>query len=657
MKLHQIKYSFLLISLAFSLFTSSLFAQTQSSNNSDSVRIYQIIKQAENLFEEKKNYAALNKAEEALQVSMQADYNGADAIILKIMGDSYFEEDRYTDAIPLYLRSVGIIDYQDDKSLIGDVYNRIASCYNKEKIFDKETEYYLKALSVLQAKDSLNRQILYENIGIASLKTNKVDTAIMFFQKMNDCILVREKDNSKSLNYLIRSYRLIPEYDTCILLSKELLEIYSSQNNFSEMSAIHNNIGYFHTLLEEFDSASVSYTRAIEYGTLAGIGEGDIAIMTANAGICFQNMNKRKKAKETFRRALAMLKESEYAAERSRIENILALIYFNGEDLYNAGFFGKSAIESAEIANNPTLLRDAYLTYSQVLKEGNDPENALQYYEKYLNIRDSIDMAKKLYETEMVTKKDQLNKSENDLQLRLKEEKVKELAFEQLNLQLEKEEQARDLLQKESNLQLLEQERLRQSMVISQQKHLVEQQDRENRILEQEKRIAKMRLEEEARLQKEQEKEIQLLEQQQRVDQLEIEKQESSKRALKWIVGLMVMVAILILGNLITARRKNVLLAKRKTEIEEKNIFLEQQNEEILAQRDEIEAQRNTVFDQKEAIEQYNTEIMKSIEYAKRIQSSALSDLSILNDKVGEYFLLFRPRDIVSGDFYCMGHV
>ena len=105
-------------------------------------------------------------------------------------------------------------------------------------------------------------------------------------------------------------------------------------------------------------------------------------------------------------------------------------------------------------------------------------------------------------------------------------------------------------------------------------------------------------------------------------------------------------------------------LKEKKKEIEEKNLVLEQKNEEIEAQRDEIEAQRDELeaqrdllYEQKEAIEQNNTEIMKSIEYAKRIQSSTLPDLEMLREVVSDYFLLFRPRDIVSGDFYWMARV
>jgi serine phosphatase RsbU (regulator of sigma subunit) len=48
---------------------------------------------------------------------------------------------------------------------------------------------------------------------------------------------------------------------------------------------------------------------------------------------------------------------------------------------------------------------------------------------------------------------------------------------------------------------------------------------------------------------------------------------------------------------------------------------------------------------------------MKSIEYARKIQSSTLPDLSSLNTSISEFFVFFRPRDIVSGDFFWTARV
>jgi ligand-binding sensor domain-containing protein len=47
-------------------------------------------------------------------------------------------------------------------------------------------------------------------------------------------------------------------------------------------------------------------------------------------------------------------------------------------------------------------------------------------------------------------------------------------------------------------------------------------------------------------------------------------------------------------------------------------------------------------------------ELESSIHYAKRIQMALLPSQSILNDNLKENFILFKPRDIVSGDYYWM---
>jgi ligand-binding sensor domain-containing protein/serine phosphatase RsbU (regulator of sigma subunit) len=66
----------------------------------------------------------------------------------------------------------------------------------------------------------------------------------------------------------------------------------------------------------------------------------------------------------------------------------------------------------------------------------------------------------------------------------------------------------------------------------------------------------------------------------------------------------------------------------------------------------ELDARTSVVMKQKGEIELQNIEITDSINYAKRIQTSILPDLSKLKDTFRDAFILFYPRDIVSGDFY-----
>lgn len=51
-------------------------------------------------------------------------------------------------------------------------------------------------------------------------------------------------------------------------------------------------------------------------------------------------------------------------------------------------------------------------------------------------------------------------------------------------------------------------------------------------------------------------------------------------------------------------------------------------------------------------IELQNKSIRDSINYAQKIQSAILPDITLLNEKFNDHFILFKPRDVVSGDFY-----
>lgn len=90
-------------------------------------------------------------------------------------------------------------------------------------------------------------------------------------------------------------------------------------------------------------------------------------------------------------------------------------------------------------------------------------------------------------------------------------------------------------------------------------------------------------------------------------------------------------------------------------EIKFKNSALESQNDEIIAQRDEIESQRDIVTQQKEHIEEVHKDLTDSINYAERIQRSFLATKELLDENLNEYFVLFHPKDVVSGDFYWAG--
>ena len=58
------------------------------------------------------------------------------------------------------------------------------------------------------------------------------------------------------------------------------------------------------------------------------------------------------------------------------------------------------------------------------------------------------------------------------------------------------------------------------------------------------------------------------------------------------------------------------------------------------------------ISEQKDKIEKQQLELAQSLEYASSIQSALLPDLRYFNKLFPDSFVLFKPRDIVSGDFY-----
>jgi serine phosphatase RsbU (regulator of sigma subunit)/Tfp pilus assembly protein PilF len=70
-----------------------------------------------------------------------------------------------------------------------------------------------------------------------------------------------------------------------------------------------------------------------------------------------------------------------------------------------------------------------------------------------------------------------------------------------------------------------------------------------------------------------------------------------------------------------------------------------QSAEIILSQKEEVERQRDLV-------EEKSKEITDSIHYAKRIQQALLASDTFLKKHIADYFIFYKPKDIVSGDFY-----
>ncbi len=77
----------------------------------------------------------------------------------------------------------------------------------------------------------------------------------------------------------------------------------------------------------------------------------------------------------------------------------------------------------------------------------------------------------------------------------------------------------------------------------------------------------------------------------------------------------------------------------------------------IEAQKQEVEQQKVVVELAHHELEEKNREILDSITYAKRIQSAILPPVKVVKEYLQDSFILYKPKDIVAGDFYWMEHI
>ena len=93
-------------------------------------------------------------------------------------------------------------------------------------------------------------------------------------------------------------------------------------------------------------------------------------------------------------------------------------------------------------------------------------------------------------------------------------------------------------------------------------------------------------------------------------------------------IFLVLIIAGLSIFAFISKRKSNKLLAKQFDEINLKNLVIQEKNKDIT----------------------------DSIQYAKRIQEAILPSHHFVNQLLPQSFILFKPKDIVSGDFYWTAH-
>ncbi|MFC2116043.1 YfiR/HmsC family protein [Bacteroidota bacterium] len=119
----------------------------------------------------------------------------------------------------------------------------------------------------------------------------------------------------------------------------------------------------------------------------------------------------------------------------------------------------------------------------------------------------------------------------------------------------------------------------------------------------------------------------------------------------KMVLYFFLILSVLIFGLGFVSYRAFQIKKRANRILREKNRVIQKQKSDIMNQTEEILSQRDALQEVNIKIEKQNKNITDSIYYALTIQQAMLPDLSEI-EKLFESYVIYMPKDIVSGDFY-----
>jgi len=660
----NICYCKLLFILLFTMFIfNNLFAQKSSTENSNCSEIYKQIVEVD-LSTTTKNYEQLES-----ELIVLIDFASQDSCI-KALIEGYRLQSKLNlaqgsieNSMVSSLNALAIAEKHEQKKVIPSIYIDMADAYFENSIYPKAAEYYKLAYKANEElKDYSLSAYLLENMGISyysSSNLNDSKTAYKTLIENAETLNIEDSQKIRALHKLIIIDKESENFKSALSSANSLLSIMQNADDSLGQVIAHNNIGYLYFMLNGFDEALYSFKQALDIAKLQKVNNSLMANLYCNIGVCYQNLNTYTNAIASINSALAFLDPNKKPDQYAETLNTLAWIYFKKGDLYNASKRSKESIVWAKKALNPIILAECYKTYSTLLKAGNDPIAALEFYELYSHLRDSVALVERIEENSADDLLAQFEKAEKEQKLYIADREMQELMLKQLRLESERRKQEILILKREKEMQQLESEKAYQSLELVKREQEAALQKSTIKNLEQANEIKEFQIKQNEAEEKQRKREIELLQIEKERQQLVIEKEKEIRKRAIWMLVLSFLVLALVIFGLFTTRKKNRLLAKQKQVIEQKNTKLEQANKDILEKNyqlselaEEIRAQNEEITTQKELIEDKNKSITDSIQYASLIQSAVLPSIDELAQCFSDSFILYKPRDIVSGDFW-----
>ena len=393
---------------------------------------------------------------------------------------------------------------------------------------------------------------------------------------------------------------------------KQLIKQYKQEGNNNQAAHFTNQIAFLYWEARSDENAIYFFLKSISLNKRTG-NKNAIKSIYRNIALIYSERGQSSIALDYFRKSLRYAKE---LGKRNHIFLALIDIATMLEQLDK----NKEAIEElllgleiAQASNKSEYLKIVYGMLADNYKKIGNNEKYVAYFQEYSNYV-------------AVTQKEDVEKQKKETHKKVKQ--MQDLAnkakIEQIAVEKEREEKEKELVHKMSEL-----EKAKTYLYDIQRESEVreEQIDSLNR---------------QSDLQKE------LLTQK--------EQQHESDRLIKTllIMGIvLVIIFVLVLYRSFKQRDKiNKELSIKNREIQKRSREIAQQNEAVRISRNHLRAKSEEVKTALTQIQEQNKLIHDSLEYAKDIQKAIFPSQNILSNYLKNSFILLKPKDIVSGDFF-----
>jgi len=481
-------------------------------------------------------------------------------------------------------------------------------------------------------------------------------------------LISKNNDTTKInlLNNISREYYNASNYDSAIKYANLALKISEKEKYIKGQSIAYENLAEVYYDLEIFEKSIENYTKSIEAKQIIWDRKGEAYCLHV-IGMLYRKMNNNDKAIDYEFRSLKIAEEINDKLRIAYVSNGIALIYQSLKQFNKSLQYYQRFLDICLELNDCADVADAYNNIGTVYIEMKVRDKALFYYKKSLQIYISTNYRKGLARSysnigNIFLLQGKLDSAiiyqDKGLHIEFESNNREGIAYSYSNIadiHFTKRNFDSAIIYKKRALDYTLENDLREGVYDDLTRCYILKSDSANAMKshklslafkdsiynrETKNIIAELQTKYET---DKKEKEIQILTKENEVKTLRL---KSNQILLYSISGILILIVSLVFVILRAYRTKN-----------KANLLLVQKNNEILNQKEEIEAQRDEIEIQRDTLAKQKKNITDSILYAQRIQQAVLPTPEVLKMALPEHFVLFKPRDIVSGDFYWLKRI